>query len=200
MKALYTIVASLLLLSLSSCSTIDFAPEETSVGTLVSTYGATNLFAESAQADNLNLDELPSMTAAEAHAILGDIRKHQSSRKESRTVQEQGSNKVSFQVKMDETISGRHTFSLQLNFMKNTDGKLFYSGYEADCQSDSFKWYRDGHSFSSENNQSGCYKFKTQGYIYFKVVDGTVQYLKVPFMVVGTYNPATQGADFTYSL
>lgn len=200
MKALYTIVAAFLLLSLSSCSTNDFVSEETTVSSLVSTYGATNLFVESSQSDNLGLNELPSMTAAEAHAILGDIRKHQASRKESRTVQEQESDRVLFRVKMDETVSGCHTFSLQLNFMKNTDGKLFYSGYEADCQSDSFKWYRDGHSFSSENDQSGCYKFKTQGYLYFKVVDGTVQYLKVPFKVVGTYNPATQGADFTYSL
>lgn len=202
MKAMYFIVATLMILSLASCTANDNDPmaEETSVRALVSTYGATNIAYDSSQSDNLRLSELSGMTATEAYTILGEIRKHKASQKNSHASEEQKNNKVLLKVEMSETVSSKYTFLLQLNLMKYADGTLFYSGYEADCLSDSFKWYRKGFSFSCDNSQPGCYKFETQGCLYFKVIDGDVQYLQVPFKVTGTYNTSTQGVDFTYNL
>ena len=202
MKAMYFIVATLIILSLASCTANENDPvsEETSVRTLVSTFGATNLIKDSSQSDNLRLSELPGMTASEAYTILGDIRKHQASRKTGNAFEEQKNNKILLRIEMSETVSGKYTFLLQLNLMKYADGSLFYSGYEADCQSDTFNWYRKGFTFSCDNNQPGCYKFETLGYLYFKIIDGNPQYLQVPFKVTGTYNTSTQEVDFTYNM
>lgn len=202
MKAMYFIVATLMLLSLASCtaSDKDLVFEDASISTLVNTYGATKLFTELSQSENFRLNELSGITATEAYTILGDIRKHQASQKDSRSFEEQKNNKILLKVEMSETVSDRYKFFLQLNLMKYADGSLFYSGYEADCQSDSFKWYRKGFNFSCDNSQPGCYKFETLGYLYFKVVDQDVQYLQVPFKVTGTYNTSTQEANFNYSL
>lgn len=202
MKAMYFIVATLIVLSLASCTANENDPvsEESSVNALVNTYGATNILNSSSQSDDLRLGELPGITPAEAYTILGDIRKHRASQKDSHVLAEQKDDKVSLKVVMSETVSAKYTFILQLNLIKYTDGSLYYSGYEADCRADSFKWYLKGFSFSCDNNQAGCYKFETQGYLYFKVIDDSVQYLKVPFKVKGTYNTATQSMDFTYNL
>lgn len=202
MKAMYFIVATLIILSLASCTANENDPvsEETSVHALVSTFGATNLVKDSSQSANLRLSELPGMTAAEAYTILGEIRKHQASQKTSNAFEEQSNNKVLLKIEMSETVSGKYTFSLQLNLMKYADGSLFYSGYEANCQSGTFNWYRKGFNFSCDNSHPGCYKFETQGYLYFKVIDKNPQYLQVPFKVTGTYNTSTQEVDFTYNM
>lgn len=202
MKAMYSIIATLIMLSLASCTANenDLVTEESSVHALVNTFGAVNISNGITQPDNLRLSELPGMTAAEAYTILGDIRKHQASQKDSRVYEEQKTDKTMLKVVMSETVSNNYTFLLQLNLMKYADGSLFYSGYEANCQSDLFKWYLKGFSFSCDNKQAGCYKFSTQGYLYFKVVGDNVQLLQVPFKVMGTYNTVTQEVSFTYSL
>lgn len=202
MKAIHFIIITLGMLSLASCSAseTDPLPEESSIYTLMNTYGATNLFAGTTTPEDLRLNELTGITAAEAYTTLDNIRKHEASRKNSRTSEELKSGKVLLKVEMNETVSGKYTFSLLLHLTKYADGPLFFNGYEADCPTNSFKWYRKGFSFSCDNSQPGCYKFETLGYLYFKIMEKEVQYLKVPFTVTGTYNPSTQVIDFTYNL
>lgn len=203
MKAMYLILATVAMLTLASCSANenDLVVENSSTNTLVNTYGAINVSEIKSQPGNLELDLLPAMNVTDVCNILGDIRSHESSVKDTRTLEEQKSNKDLLKIEMSETMSDKYTFLLQLHMTKYADGSLFYSGYESECKSTSFKWYIKGFSFSCDNSQAGHYKFETQSFLYFKVNDnGTLQYMKIPFTITGTYNTTTQSTNFTYSL
>lgn len=202
MKAMYLLIAMLMMMSLASCTSNENDPAEdnASVYTLINTYGARSVSNTESSFSNLNLDELPAISVSEANSILTGIRKHEASRKEGNVHEANSEGKSYLKVAMSECVSGKYTFHIQLNMLKNDSGTLFYSGYQADCQSDMFKWYLKGFSFSCDTNQIGNYKFEAQSYLYFKVIDNGVQYMQVPISVKGTYNPQTQKADFTYNL
>ena len=64
MKAIYLMIAMLVMMSLASCSADGNDPVENSTSTylLEKTYGARSVAYENSNSDNLNLNELPAIT------------------------------------------------------------------------------------------------------------------------------------------
>lgn len=201
MKAIYSIIAMLLMMSLAACSAEGNGPVEnsTSTQTLEKTFGARSVVYDENNSDDLGLSNLPAISPAEANDILSTLRK-QTSVKDSHNVKENTrGQQTSLEITTEKTINGKYTFAIQLNMVSYSDGSLYYKGYKATASSTLFKWYLKGFGLSS-NGTSGTYKFECPSYLYFKVVDEGIKYIQVPVSVKGVYTPATHEATFSYSL
>ena len=196
-------IAVLIVMGLTSCAAGESDPTEQTVTTLdmlTSTYGARSLSENGETGKNLRLEDLPLVSAEEADNILANLKKHTQSKKTYSidSAIEDGMNEIS--IVMDETISNRYTFTLELNMEKDSNGTVYYKGYEAECSANTFIWYVKGFSFASDNT-TGNNKFESPGYLYFKIADGkSFNYIQVSVIVKGTYNPTNNQAEFTYSI
>ena len=201
MKAIYSMIAMLIMMSLASCTAEGNDPVENSSSTyfLENTYGARSVAYEENNSDNLNLNELPAISLSEADGILSSLRKHTNAKEELDIQAATRGEQTLLKISMVQTINSKYTFTIQLNMNSYSDGSLYYSGYTATCSSSLMKWYLKGFSLSSDNT-TGNYKFESKSYIYMKVVSDGIKYIQIPVSIKGTYNPSNHNAAFTYSL
>lgn len=78
MKAIHLLIATLIMMSLASCTAESSDPVDNSSSTyfLERTYGARSVTYEENNSDNLNLNDLPAISLKEADEILSNLRKH----------------------------------------------------------------------------------------------------------------------------
>lgn len=201
MKAIYLMIAMLVMMSLASCSADGNDPVENSSSTylLEKTYGAISVAYEGNNSDKLNLSELPAISLSEADEILSTLRKHTGVKEEQDIQAATKGEQTLLKIAMKQTIDNKYTFTIQLNMSSYSDGSLYYSGYEAECSSSLIKWYLKGFSLASDNATKN-YKFESQSYIYMKVVDNGIKYIQIPVTIKGSYNPQNHDASFSYNL
>lgn len=201
MKAIYLMIAMLVMMSLASCSADGNDPVENSTSTylLEKTYGARSVAHENSNSDNLNLNELPAISLSEADGILSALRKHTNSKEEFDVQAADKGEQTLLRIAMKQTIDNKYAFTIQLNMTSYSDGTLYYSGYKAECSSSLMKWYLKGFSLATDNNTKN-YKFESQSYIYMKVVDNGIKYMQIPVTIKGSYNPQNHDAKFSYNL
>lgn len=201
MKAIYSMIAALIMMSLASCTAEGNDPVENSSSTyfLENTYGARSVAYSENNSDNLNLNDLPAISLSEADEILSSLRKHTNAKEELDIKAANKGEQTLLKIAMIQTINNKYSFTIQLNMSSYTDGSLFYSGYNAECSSSLMKWYLKGFSLSSDKS-TGNYKFESQSYIYLKVVSDGIKYMQIPVSIKGTYNPSNHDAAFTYNL
>lgn len=204
MKNLMILAAMLFIISMTSCSNEGNDPitlsEESNISMLTS-YGARSLSSNDAYTQKLQLEDLPAISIKEANSILSAIKKHDHSQKEYATQCENSNdNMVKFSIAMNETISNKYTFSIQLNMEKDTESDVtYFKNYTANCSSDTFAWYIKGFSFATDN-ETGNNKFESPSYLFFKIADNGIYFIQVPVSVKGSYNPDTEAAEFSYKL
>ena len=201
MKSSIFVVAMLVIMGMTSCTASENDPmEQVETIDMFSTYGARNVSASDKNFKNLHLDELPGVSVSEASAILANIRKHTQSQKHYDVKENLHGDHYDVDIVMDETVSNKYTFTIQLHMQKdNHKGTMYYKSYDANCSASNFAWYIKGFSFATDN-VTGDNKFESPSYLYFKVMTDEVNYIQVPVMVKGTYCPTTNKAEFTYSL
>ena len=180
MKAIHLLIATLIMMSLASCTAESSDPVDNSSSTyfLERTYGARSVTYEGNNSDNLNLNDLPAISLKEA---------------------DDKGNQTLLKVITSQTINGKYTFTIQLNLTGYADGDLYYNGYNAECSSSLMKWYVKGFSLASDNSE-GNFIFQSESYIYMKVADNGIKYMQIPVSIRGTYNPKSHDASFTYKL
>lgn len=201
MKAIYFMIAMLVMMSLASCSADGNDPVENSVSTyfLEKTYGARSVAYEENNSDNLKLSELPAINLSEADEILSTLRKHTNAKEELDIQAATKGEQTLLKIIMKQTVNYKYSFTIQLNMNSYSDGSLYYSGYKAECSSTLMNWYLKGFSLASDN-ATGYYKFECQSYIYMKVVDNGIKYMQIPVTIKGSYNPKNHNASFSYNL
>lgn len=194
-------VAMLAMLSMTACTANENDPlEQVETIDMLSTYGAQDVATSTKTFNDLHLDELPGISISEICNILSNIRKHKESEKHYEVKENLHGNHYDVDIMMDETISHKFTFTIQLHMQKdNENGVMYYKSYEADCSANDFKWYIKGFSFSTDNT-TGDNKFESPSYLYFKVMGETVKYIQVPITITGKYCSINNKADFSYSL
>lgn len=84
MKAIHLLIATLIMMSLASCTAESSDPVDNSSSTyfLERTYGARSVTYEENNSDNLNLNDLPAISLKEADEILSNLRKHTNAKEE----------------------------------------------------------------------------------------------------------------------
>ena len=84
MKAIHLLIATLIMMSLASCTAESSDPVDNSSSTyfLERTYGARSVTYEENNSDNLNLNDLPAISLKEADKILSNLRKHTNAKEE----------------------------------------------------------------------------------------------------------------------
>lgn len=201
MKAIHLMIAMLVMMSLASCSADGNDPVENSTSTylLEKTYGASSVAYEENNADNLNLSELPAISLSEADGILSVLRKHTNAKEERDIQAATKGEETLLKIAMKQTVDNKYAFTIQLNMSSYSDGSLFYKKYEAECSSSLMRWYLKGFSLSTDNATKN-YKFESQSYIYMKVVDNGINYIRIPVTIKGSYNPTNHEAAFSYNL
>lgn len=201
MKAIYLMIAMLVMMSLASCSADGNDPVENSASTylLEKTYGARSVAYEENNSNNLNLSELPAISLSEADGILSALRKHTHAKEELDIQAATKGEQTLLKIAMKQTIDSKYSFTIQLNMNSYSDGSLYYSGYKAECSSSLMKWYLKGFSLASDN-ATGNYKFESQSYIYMKIVDNGIKYIQVPVTIKGSYDPNNHESKFSYNL
>lgn len=201
MKAIYSMIAMLIIMSLASCTAEENDPVEDSNSTyfLENTYGARSVAYTEENSNNLNLNELPVISLSEADEILSSLRKHTNAKEERDIQAANKGNQTLLEIAMIQTIDSKYTLTIQLNMSTDGDGNVYYRGYTASCSSSLMKWYLNGFSLSSDKT-TGNYKFESQSYIYLKVASNGIKYMQIPVNIKGTYNPSNHEAAFTYSL
>lgn len=201
MKTLWLLVATLFLMSFAACksNSTDLNNETAHVSEIVAKFGAKIVATPEVGTAKFDLDGLTPVTVDQAVAILQDIRNHKDAQKSS-TKSKATKGDGLFSILMSEKVSDCLKLSIQLNMMELKDGTLLYKNYQTDCASNVCTWYVSGFSFSNDNVNTGIYKFQSQGYLNFMVIDGGVKYVKIPLLIQGVFDPATQNADFSYSL
>ena len=189
------------MLSMTACTASESDPmEQVESIDMLSTYGAQDVATSTKTFKNLHLDELPGVSIKEACDILANIRKHKESEKHYDVKEKLHGEHYDVDIMMDETISHKYTFTIQLHMQKdNESGTLYYKSYEADCSANDFAWYIKGFSFSTDN-ATGDNKFESPSYLYFKVLGETIEYIQVPIKITGTYCPINNNAEFSYTL
>ena len=201
MKSSIIVVAMLAVLSMTSCTSSENDPmEQVETIDMLSTYGARSMATTDKNFKNLHLDELPGVSVAEASNILSTIRKHAEEEQTLNVKENLHEKHYDIDIRMDETIGHKYTFTIQLHMQKNQDnGIVYYKSYDANCSASNFAWYIKGFSFATDN-VTGDNKFESPSYLYFKVLDNGVNYIQVPVTVKGTYCPKNNQAEFTYTL
>ena len=201
MKSSIFVVAMLAVLSMTSCTANENDPmEQVESIDMLSTYGARNVSSSDKTFKNMHLDELPGISVKEACDILSIIKAHSQSEKNYEVKESLHGDHYDVDIVMDETVSNKYTFTIQLHMQKdNHKGTMYYKSYDANCSASNFAWYIKGFSFATDN-VTGDNKFESPSYLYFKVMTDEVNYIQVPVMVKGTYCPTTNKAEFTYSL
>lgn len=201
MKTLWLLVATLFLMSFAACksNSTDLNNETTDVSEIVAKFGAKIVAPSEVGADKFDLDGISSVTVDQAIAILQDIRNHKDSQKSSTRSNVTKGDGV-FYILMSEKVSDCFKLSIQLNMMELKDGTLLYKNYQTDCASSVCTLYVSGFSLSNDNVNNGSYKFQSQGYLNFMVIDGGVKYVKIPLVIQGVFDPTTQNAEFSYVL
>lgn len=201
MKAIHLLIATLIMMSLASCTAESSDPVDNSSSTyfLERTYGARSVTYEENNSDNLNLNNLPAISLKEADEILSNLRKHTNAKEEHNILAADKGNQTLLKVITSQTINGKYTFTIQLNLTGYADGDLYYNGYNAECSSSLMKWYVKGFSLASDNSE-GNFIFQSESYIYMKVADNGIKYMQIPVSIWGTYNPKSHDASFTYKL
>ena len=171
MKAIHLLIATLIMMSLASCTAESSDPVDNSSSTyfLERTYGARSVTYEENNSDNLNLNDLPAISLKEADEILSNLRKHTNAKEEHNVLAADKGNQTLLKVITSQTINGKYTFTIQLNL----------TGYA-----------------NSEDN----FIFQSESYIYMKVADNGIKYMQIPVSIRGTYNPKSHDASFTYKL
>ncbi len=201
MKNLLFIVAMLAMMSMTACTASDNDPiEQVENFDMLSNYGAQNVATSTKTFKDLHLDELPGVSTKEACDILSSIRKHKESEKHFDVKENEHGDHNDIDIIMDETISHKYTFTIQLHMQKDSkSGSMFYKSYEADCSANNFAWYIKGFSFSTDNT-TGDNKFESPSFLFFKVLNENVEYIQVPVKITGTYCPINNKAEFSYTL
>ena len=194
-------VAMLAMLSMTACTANENDPlEQVETIDMLSTYGAQDVAISTKTFNDVHLDELPGFSMSEICNILSNIRKHKESEKHYEVKENLHGNHYDVDIMMDETISHKYTFTIQLHMQKdNESGIVYYKSYEADCSANDFAWYIKGFSFSTDN-ATGDNKFESPSYLYFKVLGETIEYIQVPIKITGTYCPINNNAEFSYTL
>ena len=200
MKATIFMIAMLVVLGLASCTSASNDPVEDNNSTylLEKTYGAGSITPAENNSNNLNLEELPAVSVSEADQILKKLRMHTNMQESNSVKSSTNGDKTDLTASAQQTIDGQYTFTINLKMTQYSNGTLLYGGYTASVSSDLFKWYIKGFNFSS--NKDGNYKYNVPGYIYFKIADEGIKYVKIPFTVSGSYNPKDHSTLFSYQL
>ena len=201
MKNFIFVVAMLAILSMTACTAIEHDPtEQVETIDMLSTYGAQTVPTSTKTFKELHLDNLPGVSTKEVCEILSSIRKHTQSEKHYDVKENPHGDHNDIDITMDETISHKYTFTIQLHMQKYSEsGIMYYKSYEADCSSKDFAWYIKGFSFATENT-TGNNKFESPSFLYFKILGESVEYIQVPVKIIGSYCPVSNNADFSYTL
>ena len=201
MKNSILFVAMLIIMGMTSCTATENDPMEQveDFSSLTSSYGARSVLSSDNICKKLHLEELPGVSAEEACNILSNLKKHNQSVKHSDVKENDHDGICDVDIIMDETISNRYTFTVQLHMEKDSKGTMYYKSFEADCSANTFAWYIKGFSFSTDN-ATGANKFESPSSIYFKILDEEVRYIQVPVTVKGTYDGKDNKAEFSYTL
>ena len=145
MKSSVFIVAMLVIMSVTACTASDNDPiEQVETIDMLTTYGAQNVATSTKTFKNLHLDELPGVSIKEACDILASIKKHKESEKHYDVKENLHGNHYDVDIIMDETISHKYTFTIQLHMQKdNESGIMYYKSYEAALYvSEKYGWDR----------------------------------------------------------
>lgn len=193
MKKLHFLPFILLVILFASCTAESDSPLEEVVmpSVLESRYAATEV------SETEDLSSLAAISLAETENIL-DILHNHTNAKEELTIEQQGDARMRVIIK--QTIGNKYAFTIQLNLSSYEDGTLFYNGYENSCSSDLMKWDMSGFALASSNTEKYTYNFTSNSYLYFKVVDNGIRYMRVPVKVQGNYHTDNNKASYTYTL
>lgn len=195
MKAYYYLSVLFISICLSSCSAESNNPlneiENSAIMSLESKFAATKVAASS------DLKELPAISLSEAEKILETLRNHTNAKEELKIEQE---NNPDLRVAIKQTIDNKYAFTIQLNLSSYEDGSLFYNGYKNTCSSNLMKWELNGFALSSDKNNSYCYNFSSDSYLYFKIIEEGIHYLRIPVKIKGNYFTTNHDASYTYTL
>ena len=201
MKSSIFVVAMLAVLSMTSCTANENDPmEQVESIDMLSSYGARSMATTDKSFKNLHLDELPGVSVSEACNILSKIKKHADEEQTLDVKETLHGDHYDIDITMNETISHKYTFTIQLHMQKSQESNVvYYKSYETNCSANNFAWYIKGFSFATDN-ATGNNKFESPSYLYFKVMGDEVNYMQVPVNIKGTYNPTNNQAEFTYVL
>lgn len=192
------------MISLAACSEskmdIDTANDDTLMHKLTANYNASNITDESLVIKQ-NIKDLPALSLSEISNLLQSLRKHENANRQDMLSVTSNNNCKYIKTTMEEIVGNKHLFGLELNMLEYEDLSLYYNGYKAYCESNSFKWELDGFSLSCDNNNRNQYKFECIGYLYFKVIkNNKIEYIQIAMTTKGHYNIQTYKIDFVYSL
>ena len=107
MKAIHLLIATLIMMSLASCTAESSDPVDNSSSTyfLERTYGARSVTYEENNSDNLNLNDLPAISLKEADEILSNLRKHTNAKEEHNVLAADKGNQTLLKVITSQTIN-----------------------------------------------------------------------------------------------
>lgn len=193
MKKHQFLPAILLAIFFVSCSAESDSPleEVTQLSVMESRYAAIEV------TETEELSVLPPVSLAEAENILNTLHNHTNA-KEELFIEKEGNAQLHVIIK--QTISNKYAFTIQLNLSSYEDGTLFYNGYENSCSSHVMKWDMNGFSLASSNTEKYTYNFTSNSYLYFKVADNGIRYMRVPVKIQGEYHTDNNNASYTYTL
>lgn len=193
MKKLQFFPVILLAILVASCTAKSDSPlEEVIVPSILE-----SRYAASEVSETEDLSALPAISLSETENILNTLHNHTNAKEE--LVVEKEDN-AQLHVIIKQTIGNKYAFTIQLNLSNYEDGTLFYNGYESSCSSDLMKWDVSGFALASSNTEKYTYNFSSNSYLYFKVVDNGIRYMRVPVKIQGSYHTDNNQASYTYTL
>lgn len=177
----------------ASCAAESDSPleEVSEPSVLESRYAATEV------TETEELSDLTPISLSETESILNILHNHTNA-KEELTIEKEDDAQLHVIIK--QIIGNKYSFTIQLNLSNYADGTLFYNGYENSCSSNLMKWDMSGFSLASSNTEKYTYNFTSNSYLYFKVTDNGIRYMRVPVKIQGNYHTDNNKASYTYTL
>lgn len=209
MKAIYSLIAVIVVLSFTACtnSENEMMEESSSFELIKSTYGI-----ELASTATAEIDAIPLVSMEDMRSVLEVLRHNTSVSKNCVVESDTRSENINVENKKvimlgqysASTRSGvileNFALSVELNF--SVDNKqVYYLGTDYTYSSKLFNWRANGLSLSSSKKADGAtYDFESQSYLYFKVKDQGNSLVRVPVAFKGSYSFKSEKGTYNFQL
>lgn len=202
MRAIFALITLVITMNFTACTASDEEPTNnvSNFNAIKTTYGL-----EETSAGQSNI---PSVTVAEMQSVLeaiyagNDIQSNRISILSENSVESKSKIAMTNQY-CTQTRSGisseNFTLSVELKFSKE-DGLVYYWGTDYAYSSDLFEWRAGSLSLTSVKGAKYTYEFKSDTYLYFKVIDVEEHVVRVPVIFKGTYDFDSNKGTYNFQL